>query len=57
MHMFLTPGKHSEGLPSYKCSSCVFSSPEKAKLKNHYMKVHNLDEFAAKTVVDALQLQ
>ena len=49
-------GKHGEGLPSYRCTSCAFSSPEKARLKNHYMKNHNLDETVAKAAADASPL-
>ena len=48
--------KHGDKLPSYKCTSCDFSSPEKNKLKNHYMMVHNLDEVLSKMATDMAQL-
>ena len=47
---------HGDNLPSYKCSTCDFSTPEKAKLKHHYMKLHNLGEVIAKAAVDATEI-
>ena len=48
---------HGENLPSYKCGSCNFASPEKSRLKNHYMKSHNLTEVVAKGAVEATPLE
>ena len=45
--------KHPETLPQYRCSSCDFSTADKLKLKNHYMKSHNLAEIIAAAAVEA----
>ena len=45
--------KHPQSMPCFKCRSCDFSTADRLKLKNHYMKSHNLDEMIAKAAVDA----
>ena len=43
---------HGDNFPSFSCRTCDFSTPEKKRLKSHYMRVHNLDEIIAKGAVD-----
>ena len=45
--------KHSDNPPCFRCRTCGNAFKEKNKLKNHYMKVHNLDSIAAKAASDS----
>ena len=46
-------GKHGDNLPQLKCSCCDFSTADKSKLRNHFVKIHGLSDMIAKVAVDA----
>ena len=45
--------KHSENPPRFTCRTCTSAYTERNKLKNHYVKAHNLDPISAKAASDS----